>query len=93
MAELNITNNVGSVTSGVLGADLALIKLGPASISAAGTATYTLVIVNYGPSTAGNVTVTDVMPAGLDPDQRLRRQRQHDDGGDARTAAWLPRPL
>jgi uncharacterized repeat protein (TIGR01451 family) len=59
-------NNVGTVTSaGVLGADLAITKLGPPTISAAGTATYTLVIANYGPSSAGNVTVTDVMPAGL----------------------------
>ncbi|MDO8277025.1 MAG: SdrD B-like domain-containing protein [Burkholderiaceae bacterium] len=58
-------NNVGTATSGVLGADLALSKFGPATISAAGTATYTLVIVNHGPSVATNVTITDMMPVGL----------------------------
>jgi uncharacterized repeat protein (TIGR01451 family) len=63
--DLQPNNNVGTVTSALLGADLAITKLGPPTISAAGTATYTLVIANYGPSSAGNVTVTDVMPAGL----------------------------
>ena len=64
-SDLQPSNNVGSTTAGVLGADLAITKLGPPTISAAGTATYTLVITNYGPSSAGNVTVTDVMPVGL----------------------------
>jgi uncharacterized repeat protein (TIGR01451 family) len=64
-SDLQPSNNTGSTTAGVLGADLAITKLGPPTISAAGTATYTLVIANYGPSSAGNVTVTDVMPAGL----------------------------
>jgi uncharacterized repeat protein (TIGR01451 family) len=58
-------NNTGTVTSALLGADLVITKLGPPTITAAGTATYTLVIANYGPSSAGNVTVTDVMPSGL----------------------------
>jgi uncharacterized repeat protein (TIGR01451 family) len=61
----NPSNNSGTATSAVLGADLSITKLGPPSISAAGTATYTLVIVNNGPSSAGNVTVTDVIPVGL----------------------------
>jgi uncharacterized repeat protein (TIGR01451 family) len=65
LADLQPSNNVSTVTSAILGADLAIIKLGPPTISAAGTATYTLVVANYGPSTAGNVTVTDVIPAGL----------------------------
>eukprot|EP01031_Cornospumella_fuschlensis_P003591 gene3591-4473_t len=58
-----MTKVAAKKTAGVLGADLAITKLGPPTISAAGTSTYTLVIVNYGPSSAGNVTVTDVMPA------------------------------
>ena len=64
-ADIDPSNNVGSTTAAILGTDLQMIKLGPPTLSAAGTATYTLVIVNHGPSTAGNVTVTDVMPAGL----------------------------
>ncbi|MGE3433627.1 MAG: SdrD B-like domain-containing protein [Ramlibacter sp.] len=64
-SDLQPNNNTGTATSGVLGADLAITKLGPPTISAAGTSTYTLVIANYGPSSAGNVTVTDVMPLGL----------------------------
>ncbi|MBX3656794.1 MAG: DUF11 domain-containing protein [Ramlibacter sp.] len=63
--DLQPTNNTGTATAGVLGADMGLLKFGSPSISAAGTATYTLVIFNNGPSSAGNVTVTDVMPAGL----------------------------
>lgn len=64
-ADQRPSNNIGTATAGVLGADLGIVKTGAPSISAASTATYTLVLVNYGPSSAGNVTVTDVMPAGL----------------------------
>ncbi|MEP6790471.1 MAG: hypothetical protein ABI907_03810, partial [Ramlibacter sp.] len=63
--DIQPSNNQSTATTSVLGADLSLVKFGPPSISAAGTATYTLIIANFGPSAAGNVTVTDVMPAGL----------------------------
>ncbi|MBX3589234.1 MAG: DUF11 domain-containing protein [Ramlibacter sp.] len=63
--DLQPSNNTGSATSGILGADMGILKFGSPSISAAGTATYTLVVFNNGPSSAGNVTVTDVMPTGL----------------------------
>ncbi|MGY8905512.1 MAG: beta strand repeat-containing protein [Burkholderiales bacterium] len=58
-------NNTGTATSTVLGADIGVLKLGPPSISAAGTATYTLILFNNGPSVAANVTLTDILPTGL----------------------------
>jgi uncharacterized repeat protein (TIGR01451 family) len=63
--DIQLSNNTATATATVLGADIGVLKFGSASISAASTATYTLVIFNNGPSSAGNVTVTDVMPTGL----------------------------
>ncbi|RYG13582.1 MAG: DUF11 domain-containing protein, partial [Burkholderiales bacterium] len=65
MPDIRPANNSSTATSVVLGADLSIMKFGPPSISAAGTATYTLVVANNGPSVALNVTVTDVLPMGL----------------------------
>ena len=89
-------NNRSTATTAILGADLAIFKFGPPSITAAGTATYTLVIANYGPSVAVNVTVTDVMPTGLsllraEASRRpaawtLQHQPRHHDGRDLRAA-------
>ena len=63
--DTNNANNTSSVSSRVLGADVQVFKFGPPTLTAAGTATYTLVLVNAGPSVAANVTLTDVMPLGL----------------------------
>jgi uncharacterized repeat protein (TIGR01451 family) len=64
-SDIDPSNNTSTVTSGVLGADLSLAKYGAATLSAAGTSTYTLVLVNNGPSSAGNVQLSDLMPKGL----------------------------
>ena len=41
------------------------IKTGPATVSPNGSITYTLNVVNNGPSAAAAVVVTDVLPAGV----------------------------
>jgi uncharacterized repeat protein (TIGR01451 family) len=64
-SDIDPSNNASTVTSGVLGADLSLAKYGAATLTAAGTSTYTLVLVNNGPSSAGNVQLSDLMPKGL----------------------------
>ncbi|HST41705.1 MAG TPA: hypothetical protein VLK58_19455 [Conexibacter sp.] len=45
--------------------DLAIVKSGPASATAGGTITWTLIATNNGPSTATGVTVSDALPAGV----------------------------
>ncbi len=47
-------------------ADLVITKSGPATVPLDGTFTYTLSVDNLGPSTAANVVVTDVLPAGVE---------------------------
>ena len=65
-ADPNPANNTSSVTTGVTGsADLAITKTGPATVVAAGSVAYSLVVVNNGPSDAANLTVTDTLPAGV----------------------------
>jgi uncharacterized repeat protein (TIGR01451 family) len=64
-AESNTANNVSSAVTRVLGADMGVVKAGPANLVAGGTASYTLTVFNAGPSAAANVTVTDILPAGL----------------------------
>ncbi|MEO6821320.1 MAG: DUF11 domain-containing protein, partial [Candidatus Nanopelagicales bacterium] len=62
----NLANNTSSVTTGVSGsADLSITKSGPASVSAGGSVSYVLVVVNKGPSDAASVQVTDTLPAGV----------------------------
>src|SRR5207244_908954 len=46
-------------------ADLSVSKSGPASVTALGSITYTIVTTNNGPSAASNVAVTDTLPAGV----------------------------
>ena len=48
-------------------ADLAVVKSAPANVTAGGTFTYTLHVTNNGPATATGVTLTDPIPAGLEP--------------------------
>jgi len=45
-------------------ADVTVTKSGPAAVTAGTNASYTLAVANSGPSTAGNVTLSDVLPAG-----------------------------
>ncbi len=46
-------------------ADLSIMKLGPASVSAASEFGYTLLVTNHGPAAATGVAVTDTLPDGL----------------------------
>ena len=60
------TNNTGTVSTTLTPrADLVMVKSGPASAPAGGTFGYVITVANAGPSAAANVTVTDVLPAGL----------------------------
>jgi uncharacterized repeat protein (TIGR01451 family) len=67
----NLTNNitppvVTSVTNSALPqADVAVFKTGPASGVAGSNLTYTVTVTNSGPSTATNVVVSDLLPAGF----------------------------
>ena len=62
----NTGNNATSDTDTLTpSADLAVTKSGPMTAAAGGTATYTVVVTNGGPSTAAGVTLTDAIPAGM----------------------------
>ncbi|MGN6510676.1 MAG: gliding motility-associated C-terminal domain-containing protein [Chitinophaga sp.] len=54
-----------AVTSVSRHARLAISKTGPALVSAGGSISYTLIVTNSGPSNADNVTIKDVLPAGI----------------------------
>ena len=59
------TDNTSTVTTSVgPNADLSLVKTGPATVTAGGSVTYSLVVANAGPSDAVGVSVTDTLPAG-----------------------------
>jgi uncharacterized repeat protein (TIGR01451 family) len=58
------SDNQSSVTTTITPfADASVTKSGPATINAGTNITYTLTAANLGPSTAGTVTLTDIMPA------------------------------
>ena len=63
-------NNNGSaiasrvVTTVSSQADLAVTCSGPSSVNAGASLNYTIVVSNFGPSTASNVLVSDALPAG-----------------------------
>jgi uncharacterized repeat protein (TIGR01451 family) len=62
------TNNVSTSSMSVNAvADLSLSKTAsqPNGDTASGTMSFAMVVVNAGPSTAANITVTDTVPAGL----------------------------
>ena len=54
-----------TVTPPALSADLVTTKLGPATVTAGGTAVYTVRTHNGGPDPAANVVITDTLPAGV----------------------------
>src|SRR5262249_18698428 len=59
-------NNSSSATTTVTpSADLSIVKSGPATVTAAGSVTYTLVVANAGPSDASAVSIADTLPAGV----------------------------
>lgn len=65
-ADFNQNNNTATASSTVqAAADVSVAKTAPASAFINTTFTYTLVIVNHGPSTATGVTLTDTLPANM----------------------------
>jgi uncharacterized repeat protein (TIGR01451 family) len=68
--DLALANNDGSLTNAQAIttvsalADVAVFKTGTTSVQAGGTVNYSIVATNFGPSTASNVVVRDMLPAG-----------------------------
>src|SRR5207342_2598053 len=58
-------NTSTAVTAVTASADLAITKSGPATVVAGNNVSYSLVVVNNGPSDAANVSVTDTLPVGV----------------------------
>src|SRR5207237_8782173 len=64
-ADPNSANNSSTSTATVAtSADLVATKTGPASAQAGAPISYTIGIINNGPSNAVNATLSDVIPAG-----------------------------
>ena len=62
----DLNNNTGTDTTAVVAlADLTLLKTGPADVIAGEPLSWTLLLVNAGPSVAQDVVVTDPIPAGI----------------------------
>jgi uncharacterized repeat protein (TIGR01451 family) len=67
----NPTNNNGTLTNSQSStvvspsADVAIFKTGPTNIYAGASLTYTIIVTNYGPSTATNVVVKDNLPGNV----------------------------
>src|SRR5205814_305050 len=62
----NPSNNQASATETPQLADVSVTKTdGVTSVVPGGSTTYTIVVSNSGPSTATNVSVSDVLPAGV----------------------------
>ena len=59
---LEQTGFTETVSITVNGADLAIVKTGPALVTEGNTYSYSLAVTNNGPATATGVTVTDVLP-------------------------------
>lgn len=59
---LEQTGFTETVAITVNGADLAIVKTGPALVTEGNTYSYSLAVTNNGPATATGVTVTDVLP-------------------------------
>ena len=62
----DLSNNVDTVDTSILGlADLILRKFGPATVIAGEQITYTILVINDGPSSAQSVVVQDGLPQGV----------------------------
>src|SRR5208283_4357735 len=63
----NSTNNVTApvITTVTPVADVGIGKTGSASVLASSNLVYTISVTNFGPSSAGGVTVTDTLPLGV----------------------------
>jgi uncharacterized repeat protein (TIGR01451 family) len=62
----NAANNSSTVSTTVTpSADLAITKTGPATVVAGSNVSYSLAVVNNGPSDAASVSVADTLPAGV----------------------------
>jgi uncharacterized repeat protein (TIGR01451 family) len=63
----NSTNNITPpvITTVTPVADVAIGKTGSASVLASSNLVYTISVTNFGPSSAGSVTVTDTLPLGV----------------------------
>ncbi len=59
-------NNSAAVAIAVQGADLAIVKTGPASVEAGGDIIYHITLSNTGVATANDVRVTDTLPAEVE---------------------------
>ncbi|KAB8140884.1 DUF11 domain-containing protein [Chloroflexia bacterium SDU3-3] len=79
------SNNTSSATVGVQAADLQLVKTVNAPTPAAGNQVlYVITLANHGPSTATNVSVLDMLPAGLDFVSATASQGSY----DSATGVW-----
>lgn len=62
----NAWNNTGSAHTSITGwTDLSLDKTGPEEIPLGGVVTYTIIVVNAGPSAAQSVQINDSLPQGI----------------------------
>jgi len=59
------TNNTATVTTTIQRPNVTILKTGPATVNAGDQFTYTLAYTNTGSAPALNVTLTDVLPAGI----------------------------
>jgi len=82
------TDNQGSATTNVGpgSADLAIVKSGPAQVTAGGALAYSLTITNNGPSPANGASYNDDVPAGVTISAALC-------GGEAGGAACVSQPV
>src|SRR5262249_21926975 len=63
--DTNAANDASTASATVLATtDLAVVKTGPATVTAGTDLTYTLTLTNNGPSDAQTVSLTDAVPAG-----------------------------
>jgi uncharacterized repeat protein (TIGR01451 family) len=61
----DLSNNASTVVTAIRqSADVWIVKSGPATVVASTNLTYTMTVVNAGPSTASNVVLTETLPAG-----------------------------
>src|SRR5262249_40664175 len=86
----NTANNSASVTETPQRADLALTKtVAPAAPNVGDTITFVVTLTNKGPNAATNVSVTDVLPGGLNLISAIPSLGSYDSGNGVWTIASL----